>query len=90
MALNNSPNWDGFRDSAANVQFAPPRQCLRLAPSTRTNARKRPTTAPPPLAAREGLEPPTFALGKRCSILLSYRADRWGDSARLFRWEWLR
>jgi hypothetical protein len=27
-----------------------------------------------PLAAREGLEPPTFALGKRCSILLSYRA----------------
>lgn len=26
------------------------------------------------LAAREGLEPPTFALGKRCSILLSYRA----------------
>jgi hypothetical protein len=28
------------------------------------------------LAAREGLEPPTFALGKRCSILLSYRADR--------------
>ena len=31
-----------------------------------------------PLAAREGLEPPTFALGKRCSILLSYRADRWG------------
>ena len=30
------------------------------------------------LAAREGLEPPTFALGKRCSILLSYRADRGG------------
>ena len=30
------------------------------------------------LAAREGLEPPTFALGKRCSILLSYRADRSG------------
>ena len=30
------------------------------------------------MAAREGLEPPTFALGKRCSILLSYRADRWG------------
>ena len=28
------------------------------------------------LAAREGLEPPTFALGKRCSILLSYRAAR--------------
>lgn len=28
----------------------------------------------PALAAREGLEPPTFALGKRCSILLSYRA----------------
>jgi hypothetical protein len=27
------------------------------------------------VAAREGLEPPTFALGKRCSILLSYRAD---------------
>ncbi len=26
------------------------------------------------VAAREGLEPPTFALGKRCSILLSYRA----------------
>ena len=26
------------------------------------------------MAAREGLEPPTFALGKRCSILLSYRA----------------
>ena len=30
------------------------------------------------VAAREGLEPPTFALGKRCSILLSYRADRGG------------
>ena len=28
----------------------------------------------PHVAAREGLEPPTFALGKRCSILLSYRA----------------
>lgn len=28
------------------------------------------------VAAREGLEPPTFALGKRCSILLSYRATR--------------
>jgi hypothetical protein len=27
------------------------------------------------LAARKGLEPLTFALGKRCSILLSYRAD---------------
>ena len=26
------------------------------------------------LAARKGLEPLTFALGKRCSILLSYRA----------------
>ena len=26
------------------------------------------------MAAREGLEPPTSALGKRCSILLSYRA----------------
>ena len=25
-----------------------------------------------PLAAQEGLEPPTFALGKRCSIRLSY------------------
>lgn len=24
------------------------------------------------LAVQEGLEPPTFALGKRCSILLSY------------------
>jgi hypothetical protein len=28
-----------------------------------------------PLAAQEGLEPPTFALGKRCSILLSYWAS---------------
>ena len=28
------------------------------------------------LAAREGLEPPTLALGKLCSILLSYRAAR--------------
>ena len=27
-------------------------------------------------AAREGLEPPTLALGKLCSILLSYRAPR--------------
>jgi hypothetical protein len=27
------------------------------------------------LAAQEGLEPPTFALGKRCSILLSYWAS---------------
>ena len=27
------------------------------------------------LAARKGLEPLTFALGKRCSILLSYRAE---------------
>lgn len=27
------------------------------------------------MAARKGLEPLTFALGKRCSILLSYRAD---------------
>ena len=26
------------------------------------------------LAAREGLEPPTLALGKLCSIRLSYRA----------------
>ena len=26
------------------------------------------------MAARKGLEPLTFALGKRCSILLSYRA----------------
>lgn len=26
------------------------------------------------VAARKGLEPLTFALGKRCSILLSYRA----------------
>ena len=26
------------------------------------------------LAAREGFEPPTLALGKLCSILLSYRA----------------
>lgn len=33
------------------------------------------------MAAREGLEPPTFALGKRCSILLSYRAVRAVDSA---------
>ena len=28
------------------------------------------------LAAREGLEPPTLALGKPCSIRLSYRAAR--------------
>src|SRR5688500_10563444 len=28
------------------------------------------------LAAREGLEPPTLALGKPCSIRLSYRATR--------------
>ena len=28
------------------------------------------------MAAREGLEPPTLALGKLCSILLSYRATR--------------
>ncbi len=28
----------------------------------------------PRMAARKGLEPLTFALGKRCSILLSYRA----------------
>ena len=34
------------------------------------------------MAAREGLEPPTFALGKRCSILLSYRATRAGHSVR--------
>jgi hypothetical protein len=27
-----------------------------------------------PVAAREGLEPPTLALGKPCSIRLSYRA----------------
>ena len=27
------------------------------------------------LAARKGLEPLTFALGKRCSILLSYWAS---------------
>lgn len=26
------------------------------------------------MAAREGLEPPTLALGKPCSIRLSYRA----------------
>lgn len=26
------------------------------------------------MAARKGLEPLTFALGKRCSIRLSYRA----------------
>jgi hypothetical protein len=32
------------------------------------------------VAARKGLEPLTFALGKRCSILLSYRAAlrAWG------------
>ncbi|MDB5497938.1 MAG: transcriptional regulator, AraC family [Phenylobacterium sp.] len=30
------------------------------------------------VAAREGLEPPTLALGKLCSILLSYRAA-WRD-----------
>ena len=30
------------------------------------------------LAAREGLEPPTLALGKPCSIRLSYRAARGG------------
>ena len=28
---------------------------------------------PPEVAVREGLEPPTLALGKLCSILLSYR-----------------
>ncbi len=28
------------------------------------------------VAAREGLEPPTLALGKLCSIRLSYRATR--------------
>ena len=28
------------------------------------------------VAAREGFEPPTLALGKLCSILLSYRATR--------------
>ncbi len=30
------------------------------------------------VATREGLEPPTLALGKLCSIRLSYRATR-GD-----------
>ncbi len=30
------------------------------------------------VAAREGLEPPTLALGKPCSIRLSYRAARAG------------
>ena len=34
------------------------------------------TVGPDWLAAREGLEPPTLALGKLCSILLSYRATR--------------
>ena len=30
------------------------------------------------MAAREGLEPPTLALGKLCSIRLSYRATPGG------------
>lgn len=30
------------------------------------------------MATREGLEPPTLALGKLCSIRLSYRATRGG------------
>ncbi len=36
------------------------------------------------VAAREGLEPPTLALGKPCSIRLSYRAalSRRGDATR--------
>ncbi len=32
------------------------------------------TNGPDCVAAREGLEPPTLALGKPCSIRLSYRA----------------
>ena len=41
-------------------------------------AKRRKLKAVDCVAAWEGLEPPTSALGKRCSILLSYQATQGG------------
>ena len=52
-------------DSRADEVHAPLMAC-----SAKRRVRRNAQT----MAARKGLEPLTFALGKRCSILLSYRA----------------